>query len=42
MPWGARLIPVDELERLLADRRQRPSRARRRPLEVVRGSFPPR
>jgi hypothetical protein len=27
MPWGAELIPVDELERLLAERR-RPARAR--------------
>jgi hypothetical protein len=27
MPWGAKLIPVDELERLLAERR-RPARAR--------------
>lgn len=30
MPWGARLIPADELERLLADRR-RPAREPRRP-----------
>lgn len=30
MPWGARLIPVDELERLIAERR-RPPRKRRRP-----------
>ena len=22
MPWGTKLIPVDELERLIADRRQ--------------------
>jgi hypothetical protein len=33
MPWGARLIPVDELERLLAERRRpaqpRPAPARR-------------
>ena len=27
MPWGAKLIPVDELERLVAERR-RPARAR--------------
>ena len=30
MPWGARLIPVDELQRLLAERR-RPARAPERP-----------
>jgi hypothetical protein len=30
MPWGARLIPVDELERLLAERR-RPAKPRRAP-----------
>jgi hypothetical protein len=30
MPWGARLIPADELERLVAERR-RPPRERRRP-----------
>lgn len=30
MPWGARVIPVDELERLLAERR-RPPRERRDP-----------
>ncbi|MGH3079830.1 MAG: recombinase family protein [Gaiellaceae bacterium] len=30
MPWGAKLVPVDELERLLAERR-RPPRERRRP-----------
>jgi hypothetical protein len=30
MPWGAKLIPVDELERLLAERR-RPPQARRAP-----------
>jgi hypothetical protein len=29
MPWGTRLIPVDELERLIAERRQ-PARARAR------------
>jgi hypothetical protein len=39
MPWGAQLIPVDELERLLAERRQpgkpRPAPARRgRPRQV--------
>ena len=39
MPWGARLIPVDELERLLAERRQpakpHPAPARRgRPRQV--------
>jgi hypothetical protein len=30
MPWGARLIPVDELHRLIAERR-RPARAREQP-----------
>jgi Recombinase len=30
MPWGARLIPADELERLLAERR-RPPREHSRP-----------
>ena len=30
MPWGTRLIPVDELQRLLAQRR-RPARAQPRP-----------
>jgi Recombinase len=44
MPWGTRLIPVDELERLIAEQRQparaRPKRAKRGrpqvlPLEVV-------
>src|SRR5262245_55711777 len=30
MPWGTRLIPADELERLLAERR-RPARERPRP-----------
>ncbi len=30
MPWGARLIPTDEFERLLAERR-RPPRERTRP-----------
>jgi hypothetical protein len=30
MPWGARLVPVDELERLIAEQRQPPrERARR-------------
>ncbi len=32
MPWGARLIPVDELERLLAEQRQR---ARAQPVRPV-------
>jgi hypothetical protein len=31
MPWGARLIPVDELQRLIAERR-RPARARKEPV----------
>jgi hypothetical protein len=30
MPWGARLIPVDELQRVIAERR-RPARARELP-----------
>jgi hypothetical protein len=30
LPWGTKVIPVDELERLLAERR-RPPRERRRP-----------
>jgi hypothetical protein len=30
LPWGTKLIPVDELERLVAERR-RPPRERRRP-----------
>ncbi len=30
MPWGTKLVPVDELERLIAERR-RPRRERRRP-----------
>jgi hypothetical protein len=30
MPWGARLIPVDELQRLIAERR-RPARAQAKP-----------
>lgn len=30
MPWGTKLVPVDELDRLLAERR-RPPRERRRP-----------
>jgi len=33
MPWGARLVPVDELQRLIAERR-RPGRARERPRAV--------
>lgn len=32
MPWGARLVPVDELQRLIAERR-RPARARAQPGE---------
>src|SRR6266511_1391001 len=28
MPWGARLVPVDELERLLAERRRPPLQRR--------------
>jgi hypothetical protein len=34
MPWGARLIPVDELERLLAERRQT---GKPRPAPTARG-----
>jgi hypothetical protein len=34
MPWGTRLIPVDELERLLAERRRPP---RPRPAPAPRG-----
>ena len=34
MPWGARLIPVDELERLLAERRRA---AKQRAVPVARG-----
>src|SRR5215213_8439450 len=30
MPWGTKLIPVDELQRLIAERR-RPARARDQP-----------
>jgi hypothetical protein len=30
MPWGTKLIPVDELQRLIAERR-RPARAREQP-----------
>ena len=42
MPWGAKLIPVDELERLLAERR-RAAKPRPAPtVEVVRRSCPPR
>lgn len=29
MPWGARLVPADELERLLAERRRPPREPRR-------------
>lgn len=32
MPWGTKLIPVDELERLIAERR-RPARASARPID---------
>lgn len=35
MPWGARLVPVDELERLLAEKR-RPTRTRARPATTGR------
>jgi hypothetical protein len=35
MPWGARLIPVDELERLLAERR-RPAAWKARPVAMGR------
>ena len=38
MPWGAKLIPVDELERLLAERRRA---AKPRPTPTARGR-PPR
>lgn len=31
MPWGAKLIPVDELERLLAERRREAAKTRRPP-----------
>ena len=41
MPWGAQLIPVDELERLLAEQRQPPSRAQRHRLEAGHLSYPP-
>jgi hypothetical protein len=34
MPWGARLIPVDELERLLAEGRRR---SKPRPAPALRG-----
>jgi Recombinase len=37
MPWGVKLIPVDELHRLVAERRQ-PAKSRRTP--VVRGRPP--
>jgi hypothetical protein len=36
--WGARLIPVDELERYLAERRQQARAARRRPAPPGRKS----
>jgi hypothetical protein len=35
MPWGARLIPVDELQRLLAERR-RPARKQAQPARTGR------
>jgi hypothetical protein len=35
MPWGTRLIPVDELERLIAETRQ-PARARTKPAKSGR------
>jgi hypothetical protein len=35
MPWGAKLIPVDELNRLLAERRQ-PAQRRREPTTLGR------
>jgi hypothetical protein len=35
MPWGARLIPVDELKRLMAERRRR-ARGRSRPAKPGR------
>jgi DNA invertase Pin-like site-specific DNA recombinase len=31
MPWGARLIPIDELERLVAERRRAAARGRAEP-----------
>ncbi len=37
MPWGAKLIPVDELERLLAERRRA---AKPRPAPTARGRPP--
>lgn len=36
MPWGAKLIPVDELDRLVAQRRRRAARTRRAPAPVGR------
>jgi hypothetical protein len=36
MPWGAKLIPVDELERLLAQRRRQAAQARRPPTPAGR------
>jgi Recombinase len=35
MPWGTKLVPVDELERLISERRRRPVRAR--PEQATRG-----
>jgi hypothetical protein len=40
MPWGTQLIPVDELERLVAERR-RPRRPRERPKAAGRRSTVP-
>jgi Recombinase len=37
MPWGAKLIPVDELERLLAEQRRA---AKPRPAPTIRGRPP--
>jgi Recombinase len=37
MPWGSKLIPVDELERLLAEHRQA---AKPRPAPPIRGRLP--
>lgn len=36
MPWGAKLIPVDELDRLVAQRRRQAARARHPPAPVGR------
>ena len=42
MPWGGKLIPVDELERLVAERRRTAIAIRRPPAAPVRKpSFPP-